>query len=60
MPTAPPGHVRGRDRITIHEDLDGDGYFEKQKTFLDGLNIATSFARGREGVWVLTPPYLLC
>ena len=59
VPPAPPGHVRGRDRITIHEDLDGDGYFEKQKTFLDGLNIATSFARGREGVWVLNPPYLL-
>ena len=59
VPAAPPGHVRGRDRITIHEDLDGDGYFEKQKTFLDGLNIATSFARGREGVWVLNPPYLL-
>ena len=59
VPAAPPGHVRGRDRITIHEDLDGDGYFEKQKTFLDGLNIATSFARGAGGVWVLNPPYLL-
>ena len=46
--------------ITIHEDTDGDGTFDKHKTFVDGLNIATSsVAIGRGGVWVLNPPYLL-
>src|ERR1700722_19046660 len=55
----PPNHFRGLDRISIHEDTDGDGSFDKHKTFLDGLNIATACERGRGGVWVLNPPYLL-
>ncbi len=59
VPVAPPNHVRGADQITIHEDTDGDGVFDTQKIFVDGLNIATSFARGRGGVFVLNPPYLL-
>ena len=59
MPPPPPNHFRGLDKITIHEDTDGDGKFDKHKTFLEGLNIVTSFARGRGGVWVLNPPYLL-
>ena len=59
VPPPPPNHFRGLDKITIHEDADGDGKFDKHKTFLDGLNIVTSFARGRGGVWVLNPPYLL-
>ncbi len=59
VPAAPPHHVKGADKITIHEDTDGDGRFDAQKTFVDGLSIVTSFARGRGGVWVLNPPYLL-
>src|SRR5215469_9461178 len=59
VPPPPPNHFRGLDKITIHEDTDGDGKFDKQKTFLEGMNIVTSFARGRGGVWVLNPPYLL-
>ncbi|MDA1272459.1 MAG: ThuA domain-containing protein [Verrucomicrobia bacterium] len=59
VPPPPPGQDRGLDRITIHEDTDGDGVFENHKTFLDGLNIVTSVERGRGGVWVLNPPYLL-
>ncbi len=58
----PPGHrdhVKGADRITIHEDTDGDGKYDKHKTFIDGLNIATSVLRGRGGIWVANPPYLL-
>lgn len=58
-PAPPPHHDRGADKITIHEDQDGDGRFESHKTFVDGLNLATSFARGRGGLWVLNPPYLL-
>src|SRR6185436_18475818 len=59
VPAPPPNHVRGADKITIHEDTDGDGVFDKHKTFVDGLNIATSCVKGRGGVWVLNPPYLL-
>jgi len=59
IPEAPPNHERGRDKITIHEDTDGDGAFDKHKTFVDGLNLATAVEIGRGGVWVLNPPYLL-
>jgi putative membrane-bound dehydrogenase-like protein len=56
---APPQHVPGRDRITFHEDTDGDGIYDRHGTFVEGLNIATAFARGRGGVFVLNPPHLL-
>ncbi len=59
VPAAPPHHVRGKDRITVHEDTDGDGTYDAHKTFVDGLNIASACVRGRGGVWVLNPPYLL-
>lgn len=59
VPQPPPNHVHGADKITIHEDTNGDGTFDSQKTFVEGLSIVTSFARGGGGVWVLTPPYLL-
>jgi putative heme-binding domain-containing protein len=59
VPEPPPRGVRGEDKITIHEDTDGDGKFDKHTTFVDGLNIATAVAQGRGGVWVLNPPYLL-
>jgi putative heme-binding domain-containing protein len=59
VPAPPPNHDHGADRITIHEDTNGDGTFDRHKTFVDGLNIATACARGRGGVWVLNPPYLL-
>src|SRR5207302_2792402 len=58
VPPPPPNHYRGADKITIHE-LDADGKYTKHKTFVDGLSIATSCARGRGGVFVLNPPYLL-
>ena len=59
VPLPPPRGVRGADRISIHEDTDGDGVYDKHTVFVDGLNIATSVCRGRGGVWVLNPPYLL-
>ncbi|MCE9608846.1 MAG: ThuA domain-containing protein [Chthoniobacter sp.] len=59
VPPPPPGHFPGADKITIHEDTDGDGIFDKHKTFLEGLNICTAVCRCRGGVWVLNPPYLL-
>jgi len=59
VPQAPPNHTRGRDRISIHEDTDGDGVYDRHKIFVDGLNLATSVAIGRGGVYVTNPPYLL-
>lgn len=59
IPGAPPNHDRGADRITIHEDTDGDGDYDSIKTFVDGLSIATSVLPGKDGVWVMNPPYLL-
>ena len=59
VPPPPPKHFPGADKITIHEDTDGDGVFDKHTTFLEGLNICTAVCRGRGGVWVLNPPYLL-
>src|SRR5262245_15213550 len=58
VPPPPPHHFVGGDKITSYEDR-GDGVFRKEQTFVDGLNIVTSVARGRGGVWVLNPPYLL-
>ncbi len=59
VPPPPPHHFKGRDRITIHEDTDGDGIYDQHKTFVDELNLATSVAIGRGGVFITNPPYLL-
>src|SRR5262245_13302309 len=53
VPPPPPKHIKGRDKITIHEDTDGDGVFDKHKTFVEGLNIVTACVKGRGGLWVL-------
>ena len=57
----PPGlgGIPGADKITIHEDHDGDGVWELVSTFVEGLNIATSVVPTEQGAWVLNPPYLL-
>ncbi len=59
IPPPPPHHFQGMDTISIHEDVDGDGRFDRHKTFVSGLNLATSFEFDRDGLWVLNPPYLL-
>jgi putative membrane-bound dehydrogenase-like protein len=59
VPPPPPHNDRGADRISIHEDTDHDGVYDSNKVFVDGLNIVTAAAKGRGGVWVLNPPYLL-
>ena len=59
VPPAPPNHFVGKDKITLHEDTDGDGTYDKHKTFVDGLNMVTAVEHGRGGRWVLNPPYLL-
>lgn len=58
-PHSPDSPFRGRDRISVHEDTDGDGTFDRSAVFLDGLNLATAALPGRGGVFVMNPPYLL-
>jgi putative heme-binding domain-containing protein len=59
VPPPPPHQFVGADKISIYEDVDGTGRFTKHKTFVAGLNITTAVTKGRGGVWVLNPPYLL-
>ncbi|MCA9152686.1 MAG: HEAT repeat domain-containing protein, partial [Planctomycetales bacterium] len=59
LPSAPPNHDRGHDRISIHTDTDGNGTFDQHQTFVDQLNVASSLEIAADGVWVLNPPYLL-
>jgi putative membrane-bound dehydrogenase-like protein len=59
VPLPPPQGDKGKDRITIHEDTNGDGTFDKHTVFIDGLSICTSIEHGRGGHFVLNPPYLL-
>ncbi|MSU72826.1 MAG: hypothetical protein EXS43_10850 [Opitutus sp.] len=59
VPPPPPHHIRGRDKITIHESTRHDGVFDRHTTFVEGLNIVSAVERGRGGVWVLNPSYLL-
>jgi putative membrane-bound dehydrogenase-like protein len=59
IPDPPPRGPRGADRITILEDVDGDGRMDKGRDFVDGLNLATGLAFGHGGVFVLQVPYLL-
>ena len=59
MPPAPPHNDRGRDIISVHEDTDGDGIYDKHKVVLDGLNMANASLRGHGGFWVMNTPYLM-
>lgn len=59
VPLPPPAGVKGADVISVLEDADGDGAYEKQTDVLKGLNIVTATAVGAGRLWVLNPPYLL-
>ncbi len=59
VPDPPPRGTPGADKITVHEDTDGDGLYDTHKEVISGLNIVSSVAIGRGGIWVLNPPYLL-
>ncbi|MCH2183306.1 MAG: c-type cytochrome [Mariniblastus sp.] len=45
-------------RIQILEDTDGDGVFDKKKTFTDTLTFTSGIACGMGGVFVGSPPHL--
>lgn len=59
VPDPPPHGTPGADKITVHEDTDGDGLYDSHKDVITGLNIVSSVQVGRGGIWVLNPPYLL-
>jgi putative membrane-bound dehydrogenase-like protein len=54
---APEG--KGRDRILIFEDTDGDGKFDSRKVFAENLNLVSGLEVGFGGVFVGAAPYLL-
>jgi putative membrane-bound dehydrogenase-like protein len=45
-------------RIQILEDTNGDGVFDKKKTFTDKLTFTSGLAVGHGGVFVGSPPHL--
>lgn len=59
VPEPPPRGTKGADKITVFEDTDGDGRFDRHQDVITGLNIATSVETGHGGIWVTNPPYLL-
>src|SRR5262249_25078906 len=59
IPEPPPKGPKGRDRISIYQDADGDGRFRLVKHFVSDLNLAWGMALGHDGVFVVQPPYLL-
>ncbi|MEC9055164.1 MAG: hypothetical protein VX633_07645, partial [Verrucomicrobiota bacterium] len=58
-PKAPPGHYPGRSKITVHEDTNQDGRFDRHSVFLEGLDLANAALPDHDGVWVMHTPYLL-
>jgi putative membrane-bound dehydrogenase-like protein len=58
-PEPPPKGPKGADRLTILSDFDQTGRARKAMDFVSGLNLATGFAFGHGGVYVLQTPYLL-
>ncbi len=54
----PDWKPEGNDRITILEDTDGDGKFDKKTLFYDKLNNVSAIEVGFGGVWVGSNPNL--
>ena len=59
VPLPPPSGEKGADIISVLEDTDGDGTYDRQTDVLKGLNITTAAVAGNGRLWVLNPPYLL-
>lgn len=55
----PAAEGKGKDRILIFEDTNGDGSLDKRKIFTEGLNLASGIEVGMGGVWLGAAPYLL-
>jgi putative membrane-bound dehydrogenase-like protein len=59
VPEPPPKGPKGADRLTILYDPDEHGVYRKSRDFVTGLNLASGFCLGNDGVYVVQPPYLL-
>jgi len=59
LPEPPPRGPKGADKITILEDKHGTGRYRPVRDFINGLNLASGFAIGHGGVFVVQPPYLI-
>lgn len=55
----PAAEGKGKDRILIFEDTNGDGTLDRRKVFVEGLNLVSGIEVGMGGVWVGAAPYLL-
>ncbi|MCP4786928.1 MAG: c-type cytochrome [Fuerstiella sp.] len=55
-PVAAPSDRKGRDRIVVLEDKDGDGHRETITTFADGLNIPIGLYPYKDGVICFSIP----
>jgi putative membrane-bound dehydrogenase-like protein len=53
------GGPRGRDRILIFEDANGDGRFDRRTVFFDQGTNYTGIELGFGGVWICSTPNLL-
>jgi putative membrane-bound dehydrogenase-like protein len=59
VPAPPPRGPKGDDRLTILLDHDQTSRARRSRDFISGLNLASGFAFGHGGVFVLQAPYLL-
>lgn len=59
VPEPPPHGPSGGDKIIVLGDRDGTGRYRKSKDVITGLNLASGFALGYGGVFVVQSPYLL-
>jgi putative membrane-bound dehydrogenase-like protein len=50
---------KGKDRILVFEDTNGDGKFDRRTVFMEGLNLVSGLEVGFGGVWVGAAPYLM-
>jgi putative membrane-bound dehydrogenase-like protein len=50
---------KGKDRVLIFEDTDGDGQFDKRTVFADGLTNLSGIEYGFGGIWLCSIPNLI-
>jgi putative membrane-bound dehydrogenase-like protein len=50
---------RLRDRVLVFDDADRDGHLDPPVVFTDAVQLLTSIAVGRGGVWLCCPPQIL-
>src|SRR5262245_37924182 len=50
---------KGKDRVVIFEDTDGDGQFDKRTVFADGLTNLSGITYGFGGIWLCSIPNLI-